>query len=61
MALRPSYGIRVAYVCSVLVSTHGFKNEFCYACTVLVSTPGFKNELCHMCSVLVLAHHFSML
>ena len=32
------------HMCSVLVSTHGFKNELCYMCTVLVSTHSFKNE-----------------
>ena len=47
------------HVCSVLVSTHGFKNELCYMCTfvtectVLRSTHGFK---CYTCSVLALTH-----
>ena len=28
------------HVCSVLVSTHGFKNELCHMCGVLVLTHG---------------------
>ena len=28
------------HVCSVLVSTHGFKNELCLMCDVLVLTHG---------------------
>ena len=40
-------------MCSVLVSTHVFKNELCHMCGVLVLTHGTtrlpENELCYMC------------
>ena len=40
-------------MCSVLVSTHVFKNELCHMCGVLVLTRGTtrlpENELCYMC------------
>ena len=40
-------------MCSVLVSTHVFKNELCQMCGVLVLTHGTtrlpENELCYMC------------
>ena len=40
-------------MCSVLVSTHVFKNELCRMCGVLVLTHGTtrlpENELCYMC------------
>ena len=43
---------------TVLVSTHGFKNELCHSRSVLVLAHCFKNKLCFLCSVLVLTHCF---
>ena len=45
-------------MCTVLVSTHGFKNELCHSRSVLVSAHCFKNELRFLCSVRVLTHRF---
>ena len=79
--LRTSYVICVAclfrlialkldelcYMCSVLVSKHGFKNELCHMCGVLDSTFRLmlrvkraslesKNKLCYKCRMLFLTH-----
>ena len=35
-------------MCTVLASTHGFKNELCHSRSVFVSAHGLKNELCCM-------------